>query len=197
MLTKIGNRVATVCSLLFIIGSNGTFANVKYTVDSNNSIVNFSTIKTQYVVEPAIFKRVGGIISDSGDVEISIDLSSIDTKIAIRDTRIEELFFEVIKFPNAIIKAKIDMGKIKSLSSYRTMEMPATLEFYGKTKEIKLNILAAKTYEDRLLITSMQPVIVNADDYGIPAKNLTNLAKTVGGLSLSNKVAVNFVLTFK
>ncbi|MCK5894587.1 MAG: YceI family protein [Endozoicomonadaceae bacterium] len=75
--------------------------------------------------------------------------------------------------------------------------MPATLEFHGKAKEIKLNILAAKTYENRLLITFIQPVIVDANDYGIPAENLTNLANTVGGLSLSNKVAVNFVLTFK
>ncbi|MCK5894586.1 MAG: YceI family protein [Endozoicomonadaceae bacterium] len=97
------------------------FANSKYIVDNNHSIVNFSTIKTQYVVESAAFKRVGETVSDSGDVEIiidlnSIDLNSIDTNIAIRDTRIGELFFEVIKFPNAIIRAKIDMEKIKSIS---------------------------------------------------------------------------------
>ena len=197
MLINIINRVITVCSLLLIVGFNSTFTHAKYIVDSNHSIVNFSTIKIQYVIEPAVFKRIGGTISDDGDVEIIIDLNSIDTNIAIRDTRIGELFFEVIKFPNAIIRAKIDMEKIKSISYYEKIEMPATLEFHGKTKEIKLNILAAKTYENRLLITSMQPVIVDADDYGIPAENLINLAKTVGGLSLSNKVAVNFVLAFK
>ncbi|MCK5894717.1 MAG: YceI family protein [Endozoicomonadaceae bacterium] len=106
-------------------------------------------------------------------------------------------FFEVIKFPKAIIRAKVDTGKIKSISYYRKIEMPAILEFHGKTKEIKLNILVAKTYGNRLLITSMQPAIVNTDDYGIPAENLANLAKTVGRLNLSNKVAINFVLIFK
>jgi len=191
------NKVIIIFSLLLIVGFNSAFANTKYAVDSNNSVVNFSTIKKQYVVEPAVFKRIEGTISDSGDIEISIDLNSIDTNIPIRNTRIEELFFKIIKFPRATIRTKIDMKKIKSISHYRKMEIPATLEFYGKPKEIKLNILVAKTYRSRLLITSMQPIIINADDYGIPAENLVKLAKTVGGLSISNKAAVNFVLTFK
>ncbi|CAC9535014.1 hypothetical protein [uncultured Gammaproteobacteria bacterium] len=191
------NKIVTVSSLLLIVGFNSAFAGTKYSVDSHNSIVNFSTIKKQYVVEPAVFKNTQGTISDSGDVEISIDLNSIDTKIGIRDTRIEELFFKIVKFPKATIKAKIDMNKIKSISYYRKMEIPATLELYGTTKKIKLNIMVAKTYRNRLLITSMQPIIVNTDDYKIPAENLVNLANTVGGLSLSNKAAVNFVLTFK
>jgi hypothetical protein len=42
----------------------------------------------------------------------------------------------------------------------------------------------------------MKPIIINANDYGVPAKNLIALSKTVGGLSLSDKAAVNFVLSF-
>jgi hypothetical protein len=74
------NKIITIFSLLLIVGFNSVFADTKYTVDSKNSIVNFSTIKKQYVVEPAVFKHIEGSISDSGDVEISVDLNSIDTK---------------------------------------------------------------------------------------------------------------------
>jgi hypothetical protein len=59
--------------LLSLTTLNGAFAASKYMVDSNNSVVNFSTIKKQYVVEPAVFEGVTGSISNSGKVEINID----------------------------------------------------------------------------------------------------------------------------
>ena len=182
--------------LLSLTTLNGAFAASKYMVDSNNSVVNFSTIKKQYVVEPAVFEGVTGSISNSGKVEINIDLSSVNTNISIRDQRLKALFFKVVKFPQASVKATIDMKKIKSIRHYKRMEIPAILEFYGISKEIKLEVLIAKVYKNKLLITSMKPIIINAKDYGIPAKNLMDLSKTVGGLSLSDKVAVNFVLSF-
>jgi polyisoprenoid-binding protein YceI len=182
--------------LLSLTTLNGAFAASKYMVDSNNSVVNFSTIKKQYVVEPAVFEGVTGSISNSGKVEINIDLSSVNTNISIRDQRLKALFFKVVKFPQASVKATIDMKKIKSIRHYKRMEIPAILEFYGISKEIKLEVLIAKVYKNKLLITSMKPIIINAKDYGIPAKNLMALSKTVGGLSLSDKVAVNFVLSF-
>jgi polyisoprenoid-binding protein YceI len=148
------------------------------------------------VVEPAVFEGVTGSISNSGKVEINIDLSSVNTNISIRDQRLKALFFKVVKFPQASVKATIDMKKIKSIRHYKRMEIPAILEFYGISKEIKLEVLIAKVYKNKLLITSMKPIIINAKDYGIPAKNLMVLSKTVGGLSLSDKVAVNFVLSF-
>jgi polyisoprenoid-binding protein YceI len=184
-------------TLLFIAGFNSAFAATTYSVDSNNSSVNFSTIKQQYVVEPAVFKNVQGTISASGNAKISIALNSVETQIPIRDARLKSLFFEVVKFPKAVVSAKINMNKIKSVSGYIKMKIPATLEFYGHSKKITLNILLAKTKGGRLLITSMKPIIVNAGDFGIPSKNLVQLAKTVGGFAISNKVPVNFVLTFK
>lgn len=184
-------------SLLLAASIGNIFAANKYVVDSKNSTVNFSTIKKQYVIEPAVFEHVEGSISHAGEVEISIYLDSIKTKIPIRDSRIQNLFFKTVDFPKAIIKAKVDMKKIKSMTYYKKMEIPATLKFYGTTKAINLQVLAAKTYKNRLLVTSMQPIIIDANNYGIPAENLVKLAKTVGGLSISSKVAVNFALTFK
>ena len=186
----------TVFLLLILTTLNGVFAAPKYIVDSDNSVVNFSTIKKQYVVEPAVFEGITGSISESGKVEININLSTVNTNISIRDQRLKALFFKVVKFPQATIKATIDMKKFKSIRDYKRMEIPATLKFYDVSKKIKLKVLVAKVYKKKLLVTSMKPIIINANDYGIPAKNLMVLSKTVGGLSLSNKVAVNFVLSF-
>ncbi|VVM20881.1 hypothetical protein BSPWISOXPB_481 [uncultured Gammaproteobacteria bacterium] len=154
--------------LLSLTTLNGAFSAPKYRIDSNNSVVNFSTIKKQYVVEPAVFEGITGSISSSGKAEINIDLSSVNTNIAIRDQRLKALFFKVVKFPQASIKATIDMKKIKSIRYYKRMEIPAILEFYGVSKEIKLEVLVAKVYKKKLLITSMKPIIIDANDYGIP-----------------------------
>lgn len=194
---KIRKQFALFTLLLLMTGFNSAFATTAYRVDSNNSIVNFSTIKKQYVVEPAVFNDVQGTISASGNVKISISLNSVDTKVPIRNSRLKSLFFNVTKFPKAIVTAKINIKKIKSVSDYRKMQIPATLAFYGKRKSMLLNILLAKTKKGRLLITSMSPIIVNADDFGIPSKNLSQLTKLMGGISISNKVPVDFVLTFK
>ncbi|MDC9714418.1 MAG: YceI family protein [Gammaproteobacteria bacterium] len=190
-------NITAIFLLLLITSANNAFAGSKYVIDGKNSIVNFSTIKKQYVIEPAVFDNVKGSISSLGEVEIIIDLSSVNTSVLIRDTRIQDLFFKIVKFPQATIKAKIDMKKLKSISYYKQMEIPAILNFYGTSKEIKLDVLIAKVYRKKLLITSMKPIIINANDYGIPAKNLIDLSQTVAGISLSSKAAVNFVLSFK
>jgi polyisoprenoid-binding protein YceI len=63
----------------------------------------------------------------------------------------KDLFFKVAKFPQATIKATIDMKKLKSIRYYKRMEIPAILEFYGVSKKIKLDVLIAKVYKKKLL----------------------------------------------
>jgi hypothetical protein len=47
------------------------------------------------------------------------------------------------------------------------------------------------------MVSSLSPVIVGASDFGIPTENLTNLAATVGGIKISDRVPLNLTLTFK
>jgi polyisoprenoid-binding protein YceI len=180
------------------ISFSGIFvgAQAKYTLDGDHSAVHFSTIKKQYIVEPAVFKKVSGSISNSGNVEVQIDLNSIETRIPIRNERINKLFFDSVKFPNATVKAKIDMAMLKGIRDFKKMDLPATLNFYGKSKAIKLKVLIAKVGKNKFVATSMAPTIVNAKDFGVPDNNITKLAATVGGFNISNKVGVSFVLSF-
>jgi polyisoprenoid-binding protein YceI len=181
---------------VFLGISNGVQA--QYVVDSDYSVVHFSTIKKNYVVEPAVISNITGGISDSGKANIQIDLNSIDTRVPIRNERLNKLFFESVKFPNTVVSAKIDIKKeMFGVSDFKKMQVPATLSLFGTSKEIFLNVLIAKVGKDKLLITSLSPTIINADDFGIPASNLANLAATVGGIKISNKVGVSFVLSLK
>jgi hypothetical protein len=70
--------------LLSLTTLNGAFSAPKYRIDSNNSVVNFSTIKKQYVVEPAVFEGITGSISSSGKAEIgTIIRNPLFTHLAI------------------------------------------------------------------------------------------------------------------
>ena len=62
--------------------------------------MGFATIKKQFVVEPATIDTLSGTLAASGKFEISVDLKGIDTGISIRDTRLNDVFFESAKFPN-------------------------------------------------------------------------------------------------
>ncbi len=190
-------KISIVCSLLLAISFNNAFAGSERVIDSANSVVSFSIIKEEYVVEPAIFRNVEGTISKEGHLEVNIDLNSVETYITIRNARVKESFFNTEKFPQARLTAKIDMKELESISHYKRMKIPATLKFYGKNKKITLHVLVAKVCEDKLLFTSMRPLIVNSKDYGIPAKNLKKLSKNIGGASISGKVSTNFVFSFK
>ena len=114
----------------------------------------------------------------------------------IRNERVNKLFFNSDKFPHAKVQAKISMSELKEVKNFKKMNVPATITMHGTSKSVDLNLLVAKVEGDRLLVTSLSPVMINAKDYGIEEGSLMNLAATVGGIPISNKVGVSFVLSF-
>ena len=72
------------------------------------SSVHFLTSKNIHNTEIHHFKKFDGKIKDSGYAKFTIDLTSIDTRISIRDARMVEHLFEVSKFGNASFEADID-----------------------------------------------------------------------------------------
>lgn len=182
--------------VLCLAGVAGLASAAGFSVDGTHSTVNFSTVKKQYVVEPAQFKTVSGTIDAQGAVTIDIALSSIETNVPIRNTRLQTLFFNVLQHPTATLKAQIDMAELMQMPALQRLQIPATLQLYGNSKTLTLDVLAAKVAGGQLLVTSMQPVIVNAQDYGVPAANLASLANTVSNIPISDRVGVNFVISF-
>ena len=166
-----------------------------YKIDENLSSVYFTTVKLQYVVEPAVFNKVSGSLRKSGDVSLKIPLASLDTKVAIRNMRLQELFFQASRFPHVEINAKIDRDKLHDIDEVGKMNVAATIKFYGNTKKTNLNLLVAKNH-DSIVVSSLAPTMINANDFGIPASNLQKLAATVGGIPIADTVGVSFVLTF-
>ena len=179
--------------LLGLILSQSAFAAESLNIVPELSSISFATIKKQYIIEPAVVNNIQGKYSNK-TFNVSIDFNNIDTINPVRDNRLNELFFNTKLYPTVKIQGHFDIESIKSPISKTTIK--ANVDFYGHTKEIAIPVIIHKT-EEMMTVSSYKPIIVKASDFGVPAKNLTNLAATVGGFSISEAVPLNINLTFK
>jgi len=181
-------------SIILSLFSSFSFSSERFILESDISSLSFATIKKQYIVEPASITKLSGSIDEIGSFEISADLKNIDTGVAIRDVRLNDLFFESSKFPLVKVTGKIVWPLLNEGSSKITIPTEVTL--FGKTKSINFPLIILKT-NDTIMASSSIPVIITASDFGIPSDNLVRLADTVGGIKISEQVPVSINITFK
>jgi len=170
-----------------------SFAADTFNVVTDFSSVSFATIKKQYVIEPATISGVTGNLDESGKFAVFVPVANIDTAVAIRNERLNALFFNSSANPIIAISGQFDLTSLTQPIS--KMIVPADVSFYGNNKTFNFPVIITKT-DNSITVNSYAPVIVKASDFGIPAANLTQLAATVGGLALSDSVPVNINLVF-
>ncbi|WP_305842693.1 YceI family protein [Photobacterium leiognathi] len=182
----------TLCLLLslFTFTSSTCSANL-FSVDESLSTVGFSSIKLQYVVEPAVIKKVTGNLDANGVFVFRLPLSELNTGIPIRNERLNALFFDSKSFPQILVKGKVDMDILNADEAFLQRNIPFSVEIFGNkhNEEALVNIVKIN---NNIAISSAKPVIISAANYGIPATHLHKLAETVGRIAISNTVPVSF-----
>ncbi|MGF1704947.1 YceI family protein [Enterovibrio baiacu] len=163
----------------------------QYKIDSENSTINFATIKKQYIVEPAELTNVSGMLNEDGSFSVKAALSSINTGISIRNTRLNEIFFQSANNPDVTISGKVSLEDVEGANK----SIPVNVSLYGNSKELTVPVTVLKN-DDQIIAYTVKPLIVKASEFGIPVENLNKLAETVGGITLSDTVPVSFVLVF-
>ena len=181
-------------SIAVALFSSAAFAADNYTLDSDLSSLSFATIKKQYIVEPATIDALSGTLNSDGQFDVAIDLNSINTGIPIRNTRLNEIFFESAKHAPVKVAGKVDWAALGEGS--HKVKVPAEVTLFGKTKSVEFSVVVLNA-GNTVMVSSSAPVIIGASDFGIPTENLTNLAATVGGIKISDRVPLTLNLTFK
>lgn len=166
-------------------------------LDSKNSSLTFVSIKKGTVAESHSFKEFTGDINNSGLANVTINLSSVDTNIAIRDQRMAEFLFETTTFAQASFSAQLNRADIDAIAigASQQMSLKGSLNLHGEQQELTLNVMVAKLSADNMLVSTLEPVIIKAEDFALVAginklKSLANLP------SIAYAVPVSFVLTF-
>ena len=183
-------------ALSIMLSMNTAFA-TEWQLDSDNSQLNFISIKKTHISEIHQFKTLDGTVDDLGNVIITIDLASIDTKIAVRDERMATFLFETATYPAAVLKATIDPETIDAIAEGASSELAvdATLELHGQAVPLTLDVVVTRLVGAKLSVVSVHPVLLNVADFDFVA-GVEKLRELANLPSISYTVPVSFYLNF-
>lgn len=187
-------RLHTIITAFCLLVSLPTFAG--WQLDGKNSRLNFISIKNESKAELHHFTALTGNIAKNGTAKLVIDLASVETNIPIRNERMLEHVFETNRFTNATVSTKLPsdlMNKVKKQGS-QLVTLDFELNLHGIKKMFSANVRVTHN-KHSLLVSSVTPVIVKADDYKLSSgiTILKNLAKLN---SIATAVPVTFDLAF-
>lgn len=168
-----------------------------WVLDGDNSALSFVSTKAINIAEVHRFAELDGRISDTGEVDLTIALASVDTGIELRDERMREMLFDTANFGTATVAASLDMDEFDDMApgDSREVMVDATLTLHGESKPLPIQLLVTRAGATRMLVTTAKPVVVNAPEFKL-AEGVERLREVAGLPNISTAVPVTFVLTF-
>lgn len=164
---------------------------------NDQSSVHFVSTKKQHIDEIHHFKQLSGNLTKDGQFKVSIDLASVESGIEIRNTRMKEQLFKVGTFPTATISAKLPANVMQLKNGHSVqVSLDASLNLMQTTNSLKLNVQVTKTLDGDYIATSIQPVLISADDVGLK-QGIYTLQKLAGLPSIGLTVPVSFNVVLK
>ncbi len=140
-----------------------------WAVDSAASSVAFGSIKKDTAGESHVFTTVSGNIERGGAATITVDLTSVNTNIDIRNERIVEHVFH--NMAAASVTAQIDIETLEMLAvgEMTAITLDATLSFMGAEVGFDAPMIAIRLSETRAMVVSDGMVFISTADMGIDA----------------------------
>jgi len=166
-----------------------------WVLNSDESQLSFASVKNDYIGEVHSFQTIGGAVSEEGLAEITIDLTSVETMIDIRNERMIEHVFSSI--PSARLTAELDMAALDgvAIGESTMMEVDAVLSFLGAELDFYTDMYIVRITETRVMALSNDMVFLETDAAGIDAG--VNVLMELAGLDhISRAVPVTMRFVF-
>lgn len=190
------NRVLTgVLAGVLLAGS--TLAQAQWELDNSRSSVDFLSIKNDAIAESHHFTSLVGFVSAEGQVQVGIDLDSVETMIPIRNERMRELLFKTAQFPAANISANVspEILDIVTDGGVVSTDIEVVLTLHDREASLAVPVLVTGTEGSLLRVISARPVVINAETFGL-AEGVQALQSVAGLNAISTAVPVTFNLVF-
>lgn len=171
-------------------------ASAQWSLDLDNSQLSFVTVKAEHIAEVHSFSRLEGQIDAAGNARISIDLSSVETGIAIRNERMQSMLFETGLYPQAAVSAAINTDALSAIAVGEEMALDAqlTLALHGAETVISAQLRVTRQ-PDGVRVSTLSPLIITAESVGLVA-GVESLREIAGLPSISRAVPVTFSVKF-
>jgi polyisoprenoid-binding protein YceI len=183
-------------TILISISLFCSLANAHWMLVEGESSLSFVSTKNQHISEVQQFKTLKGEFNPEGELQVEIELGSIDSGIDIRDTRMREKLFLVDKFPTANLTAQLpDSVLTLAKGNSVSVRLPAELSIMGISKTISATVQVTRKADDGIVATSTQPILISAAEFGLTS-GVEILQKLAGLSGIGLTVPVNFNLIF-
>ncbi len=172
------------------------------TVNNEQSHISFVSTKNGSVAETHTFKRIGGKVDEVGKAEIWIDLTSVDTKIPIRDERMQKFLFETGLYPKAVITVRIpdhkrfDRMDELGVGGQVVENFRGELNLHGIKQDIKGRVRLTRAGTNKIKVVSARPIVIRAKDFNL-GPGIEKLREIANLQSISDEVPVSFELVFE
>ncbi|KAF1024632.1 MAG: hypothetical protein GAK37_03064 [Pseudomonas sp.] len=172
-------------------------AHADWYLDNESSRLSFVTTKTISVAEVQRFLVLHGKVDDTGAAQLEVELESVNSGVPLRDERMRNELFQIKTFPDALIKAQINLQPIKDLAPGAQVELrlPVSVTLHGKTQTYTSELLATRLDDRRFQVVTLEPLVLHAEDFDLLA-GIASLRKLAGVSQISLSVPVGAVLIF-
>jgi polyisoprenoid-binding protein YceI len=201
LLSKIGSGAAAVGLLLAM--QAGAAQAARWNVDAPQSELHFVTTKAgkpgiATVEEVQSFTGFTGVLDGTGQVQLAIDLASVQTHVPLRDQRLRDMLFKVTEHPRAQFTAQFDMSALKGLKSgqFKDVDISGTLAINGTSQPLETQLRVVKLAHGELLVSTLQPIVVDLQKYDL-GEGVTALHDVMALNVLSASAPVSFSLLLK
>lgn len=162
------------------------------------SSIHFLTNKNTHITEVHSFKKFSSTVSDSGYVVLNIDLTSVDTRIAIRDERMQKHLFESNRFSSAKFEAEIPVTVLAQVNAGTAthFDLTGTISLHGEQAKASSKVLISPNKDNSISVTSVTPMLIDAESFNLVA-GINKLKEIAGLSSITRTVPVMFSLTYK
>lgn len=183
--------------LLALLGAIALPAQANWYLDNESSRLSFVTTKNADIAEVQRFLILHGKVDRKGVAEVQVEMESVSSGIPLRDERMRKDLFQVDTFPEAVIRAQLDLQPINDLAPGAQLELrlPLKVTLHGKEQTYNAQLLATRLDDRRFQVVTLEPLVLRAEDFDL-APGLATLRKFAGLKAISLSVPVGAVLIF-
>jgi S-disulfanyl-L-cysteine oxidoreductase SoxD len=156
----------------------------------------FGSIKKDKIGEVNSFSGLKGTVDADGKADVTIDLTTLETNIDIRNERMLEHVFKGAG--EAQLTAQLDMDEVKGLAvgEMAVVDVEGALSLLGVSTELDLEMVVVRLAENKVMALSNDMVFVGTEELGVTAgiDKLMELAK-LPGITRTSPVTLRLVFT--
>ncbi len=173
-------------------------------VDVEKSKLVFAMVKDRDVANPVkanVMLRDGAISLAAGSARITVDLTTFDSQIPVRNERVRNFFFEVTATgweTAELTIPKLPDAAVASLRDHKGVLRAAVegdLKLHGKTAHVAMTLDAGYGDAGELWVRSTTPVEVKVSDFGL-TDNLKRLSSICMHDSIDDVVKIDVAIQF-